>query len=76
MVVSIEHFSHFLYGASFTVLTDHRPLTSLLTSKTLNRRLRGMVLKIMQYNVSIFYRQGTKNRNADGLSRQSWSESE
>ncbi len=76
VVASIEHFSHFLYGASFTVLTDHRPLTSLLTSKTLNRRLRGMVLKIMQYNVSIFYRQGTKNKNADGLSRQSWPESE
>ncbi len=38
--------------------------------------MRGMVLKIMQYNVSIFYRQGTKNKNADGLSPQSWPESE
>ena len=30
---SVKHFSHFLYGATFTVLTDHKPLTALLTSK-------------------------------------------
>ena len=72
MVASIHHFAHFLFGASFTVLTDHRPLTSLLTSKTLNGRLQGMALKIMQFDVSIEYREGSRNGNADGLSRQSW----
>ncbi len=72
MVESIKHFAHFLFGASFTVLTDHRPLTSPLTSKTLNRRLQGMALKIMQYDVCIQYREGSRNGNADGLSRQSW----
>ncbi len=68
VVESIKHFAHFLFGASFTVLTDHR-LTSLLTS---NRRLQGMALKIMQYDVCIQYREGSRNENADGLSRQSW----
>ena len=38
---AIKHFSHFPYGASFTVLTDHKPLTSLLISKNLNRRLQA-----------------------------------
>ncbi len=49
---SMKYFAHFLFGASFTV-TNHRPLTSLLTSKTINRRLQGMALKIMQYDVCI-----------------------
>ncbi len=72
VVESIKHFAHFLLGTSFAVLTDHRPLTSLLTSKTSNRRLQGMALKIMQYDVCIQYREGSRNGNADGLSRQSW----
>ena len=42
---AIKHFEHFLYGSSFTVRTDHKPLTSLFTSKTLNHRLQGMALK-------------------------------
>ncbi len=74
VVASIQHFAHFLFGASFTVLTDHNPLTSLLSSKSLNRRLHGMALKIMQFDVTILYREGTQNGNADGLSRQSWSD--
>ena len=53
MVASIHHFAHFLFGTSFTVLTDHRPLTTLLTSKTLNRRLQGMALKIIQFDVPL-----------------------
>ena len=31
-----------------------------------------MALKIMQFDVSIQYREGKCNGNADGLSRQSW----
>ncbi len=37
VVESIRDFDHFLYGAQFEVLTDHKPLTSLLSSKKLNR---------------------------------------
>ena len=37
----IKHFNHFLYGCSFVVFTDHRPLTSLMSSKALNRRIHG-----------------------------------
>ena len=69
---AINYFQHFLYGVSFTVLTDHKPLTSLLSSNYLNRRLQGMALKLMLYNVNILYRKGVDNFNADGLSRQAW----
>ena len=67
---AIKYFQHFLCGASFTVLTNHKPLTSLLSSKNLNRRLQGMALKLMLYDVNILYRKGVDNSNADGLSRQ------
>ena len=70
VVESIKHFLHYLYGRKFTVMTDHKPLTSLMTSKTLNRRLHGMALKLMEPDMVIEYRQGAENENADGLSRQ------
>ena len=71
---SVKHFAHFLYGATFTVPTDHKPLTALATSKAkaLNRRLRGMALKLITYDLVIKYRRGADNCNADGLSRQAW----
>jgi len=69
---SIKYFDHFLYGATFKVLTDHKPLTSLLTSKSLNRKIHGMALNLMVYDVSIVYRNGIANENADGLSLQAW----
>ena len=68
----VDHFTHYLYGTKFKVLTDHRPLPALLTSKTLNRRIRGMALKLMQYYMCIDYREGVSNGNTDGLSRQTW----
>ena len=36
VLAPVSHFYHYLYGTRFTVVTDHRPLTSLFTSKTLN----------------------------------------
>ena len=74
VVCAVEHFAHFLFGAKFTMLTDYRPLTALLSSKTLNRRLGGMALKLMQFNLEIYCREGVQDYNADGLSRQAWSD--
>ena len=74
VVSATEHFAHFFYGMRFIVLTDHRPLMSLLSSKTLNRRLRGLALKLMEFNVVIEYREGCQNGNTDALSRQTWRE--
>jgi len=35
-----------------------------------------MALKLMEFDVMILYREGSKNANADALSRQSWPEEE
>ena len=72
VVSSVQHFVHYLYGCNFVVMTDHRPLTALLTSKVLNRRLQGMVFKLLEFDITIMYREGKNNDNADGLSRQAW----
>jgi len=42
VVCAVNHFTHFLYKARFTILTDNHQLHR--SSKTLNRRLRGMAL--------------------------------
>ena len=72
VVAAAEHFVHFLYGASFVVYTDHRPLVLLLSSRILNRHLRGMVLKLSGYDIDIQFRKGSDIGNVDGLSRLAW----
>ena len=74
VVSAIEHFLPYLYGRSFKVVTDHQALTSLMSSRTLNRHLQGFALKLMDFDFDIEYRPGIENLNADGLSRQAWPE--
>ena len=73
---AVHFFAHFLYGRHFKVITDHKALVALLTSRRLNKRLHGWVLKLLDFDFTIEYRPGSKNQDADGLSRQSWSTSE
>ena len=70
---AIHFFDHFLYGQKFTVVTDHRALVYLLQSRRLNKRLHGWMLKLLDFCFEIQYRPGSKNQDADGLSRQAWS---
>ena len=46
MVESIKHFGYYLYGESFTVFTDHKPLGQLLSSERLNGRLHRFAMKL------------------------------
>ena len=69
---SIHFFSHYLFGCRFTVVTDHKALVSFLHSRTLNRRLHGWLLQLLQFDFVIVYRPGRENLDADALSRQAW----
>ena len=73
---SINFFSHYLFGRTFKVITDHKALVSFLKSKVLNRRLQGWMLQLLQFDFSIEYRPGAEHLDADALSRQSWQSSE
>ena len=73
MFKAIHFFDHFLYGQKFTVVTDHRALIYLLQSRRLNKRLHGWMLNLLDFCFEIQYRPGSRNQDADGLSRQAWS---
>jgi len=70
MVSSVEHFAYYLYGHSFIIYTDHKPLTSLLESDRLNPRLRRLGYKLQGWMVNIEYLPGMDNGFADALSRE------
>lgn len=69
IVWAIENFRHYLYGQHFLVVTDHRPLTFLLSSKNVNNRLHRWKLILMEYNFEIIHKDGAQNVVADALSR-------
>ena len=73
---SINFFSHYLFGRTFTVVTDHKALVSFLKSRVLNKRLQGWMLQLQQFDFTIIYRPGAEHLDADALSRQAWQSSE
>ena len=60
----------YMFGAPFTVFTDHKPLTSILnnTRSQLSARIEHWVLRTQPYDTIVIYRPGHDNP-ADYLSR-------
>ena len=74
VVCAIDHFAVHLVGKHFSVITDHKALTALRSSQNLNRRLMWWTLALRDYDFEISHRAGASHQNADGLSRQVWSD--
>ena len=66
------HFILHLLGHSFTVVTDHKALSSLELKDPHPHRLASWMEFLRQFTFSIEYRPGKENANADALSRQAW----
>ena len=49
---------------------------SLLKSRTLNKRLHGWVLKLLDFDFEVLYKPGKDHLDADCLSRQAWDSNE
>ena len=58
-----------LVWKSIHLLTDHNPLTSLRGLKDTGGRLTRWLLFLQQFDITIKYRSGKSNANADGMSR-------
>ena len=74
LVWGVKKFYMYLYLREFTLVTDHKPLTSLFsTSKGIPTmaasRLQRWALILMGYNYNIQFRSTGKHANADALSR-------
>ena len=69
IIQAVDIFKPYLYGRKFTVITDHRPLEWLMSKKEPSGRLARWALKIQEYDITIGYRLGKTNQNADSLSR-------
>ena len=59
----------YLYGADFTVYTDHKPLRSLFTKEMNNTKIQRWAILLAEYGAKIEYRKGSENIRADMLSR-------
>ena len=69
--LGIKHFRHFLEGRSFHVLTDHKPLTYALNSRSdrYSPRQARQLNYISQFTSTIRHVHGMDNVVADALSR-------
>ncbi|KAL6486114.1 hypothetical protein MHYP_G00055060 [Metynnis hypsauchen] len=71
IVYGMQRYHTYLYGKSFTVITDHKPLVT-ICSKPLHAappRLQRMLIKTQGYNYEVKYRPGKEMVLADTLSR-------
>ena len=69
IVDAVRHFHHYLYGARFTVRTDHSALQWLKTLKDPEGQLARWLGRLGQYDYKVQHRPGVKHTNADSLSR-------
>ena len=69
IVHAINVFYPYLHGRHFTVVSDHSPLQWLMRKKKPTGRLMRWSLLLQEFDFEVQYRPGSKNGNADGLSR-------
>ncbi|KAL2081888.1 hypothetical protein ACEWY4_021706 [Coilia grayii] len=74
IIFGVRKFHHYLYGRQFALLTDHRPLTTILSpSKSIPSmaaaRMQRWALLLAAHDYTIHYREAARLGNADGLSR-------
>lgn len=69
IVWGCEQFRAYLYGRHFKIYCDHNPLVYLDNYKVKSARFNRWRLLLNEYDKEIIYKKGSKNTNADALSR-------
>ena len=74
IIFAVKRFHQYLFGLSFTIITDHKPLLGLFGSYKVipamsSSRMQRWALMLSAYDYTIEPRSGIKNSNADALSR-------
>ena len=71
VVWGVEHFHLYVYGAQFSVITDHEPLLGIFKNhRQTSPRIERWKLRLMPYDCQLIYRPGRDAENpADYMSR-------
>jgi transposase InsO family protein len=69
IVWGIKHFRPYLFGKRFQIVSDHKPLTWIMSVKDPGSRLMRWRILLEEYDYQIIYKPGVQNANADALSR-------
>ena len=73
IIFGVKHFHQYIYGRSFVIISDHKPLMHLFseskaTPAMASARIQRWALLLGAYEYSIEYKAGKENSNADALS--------
>nr|KYP67722.1 Retrovirus-related Pol polyprotein from transposon 17.6 [Cajanus cajan] len=71
VVFALKIWRHYLYGARFSVFSNHTSLKSLFDQKGLNMRQRRWMEFLKDYDFQLMYHPGKANVVVDALSRKS-----
>ena len=69
LLLAVEKWRSYLVGQEFLIRTDHRSLLFLAEQKATTKLQQKALLKLMDLNFKIAYKQGATNSAADALSR-------
>ena len=74
IIYGVKKYHQYLYGRQFEIITDHKPLTHILsdsraTSTMASGRIQRWALTLGGYDYTIQYKEGPRNANADAFSR-------
>ena len=71
VVCGIEKFMYYTFGRNTIILSDHKPLSSVICKGLINTppRLQRMLLRLQKYNVTIVYHKGSEIVFMNHLSR-------
>ena len=69
IIECVRAFKTYVWNTPFVLITDHAPLRYLNELRHKNSRLARWSLELIEYNYTVQYKPGSRNTNADSLSR-------
>ena len=69
VVWAVKTLRHYLHGRPFTLVTDHAPITWLMSNPNLQGQHARWAMVLQEFEFTIQHRPGVKHQNADPLSR-------